>query len=59
MVTKCLDRVLSEDNRRAGFSLKEEGDHFVLLLRYGEIAAVFTQNTTIGGLNEAANKLRS
>jgi hypothetical protein len=55
---KHLNAILTEDNRKAGFTIEEEGDHFVHLLWHGAVVGTFTQMTTAKHLNEAADELR-
>ena len=55
---KHLDGILTRENREAGFSIREEGDHFVQIVRGGKVMATFTQATTAQHLNETADELR-
>jgi hypothetical protein len=57
-MNKHLDGILTKENREAGFSIREDGDHFIQIIRDNKVVATFTQATTAQHLNEAADELR-
>ena len=56
-IMKNYQHGLRQDLLDKGFSLKEEGDHFVYLRFRGFRMAAFTQHVTLDELNQTADML--